>query len=159
MAREKGGAGLLPLDLSRYRRAIAMLAFEAHLLANQQGNFGDFGDRSEGIGAPSSLGDFGTFGGANHTHWRWRPVFTKNLASFSFRDNRFGFGLFSLIEGCISIQRTTCFVLWCFFRTDAAFIISFLLQKEKNIELNRKTLAHMAVHDPAGFAEVVNSVK
>ena len=31
--------------------------------------------------------------------------------------------------------------------------------KEKNIELNRKTLAHMAVHDPDGFAEVVNSVK
>ena len=31
--------------------------------------------------------------------------------------------------------------------------------KEKNIELNRKTLAHMAVHDPEGFAEVVNSVK
>ena len=31
--------------------------------------------------------------------------------------------------------------------------------KEKNIELNRKTLAHMAVHDPDGFAEVVNSVR
>ena len=31
--------------------------------------------------------------------------------------------------------------------------------KEKNIELNRKTLAYMAVHDPEGFAEVVNSVK
>ena len=31
--------------------------------------------------------------------------------------------------------------------------------KEKNIELNRKTLAHLAVHDPEGFAEVVNSVK
>ena len=31
--------------------------------------------------------------------------------------------------------------------------------KEKNIELNRKTLAHMAVHDPDGFAEVINSVK
>ena len=31
--------------------------------------------------------------------------------------------------------------------------------KDKNIELNRKTLAHMAVHDPDGFAEVVNSVK
>ena len=31
--------------------------------------------------------------------------------------------------------------------------------KDKNIELNRKTLAHMAVHDPEGFAEVVNSVK
>ena len=31
--------------------------------------------------------------------------------------------------------------------------------KEKNVELNRKTLAYMAVHDPKGFAEVVNSVK
>ena len=31
--------------------------------------------------------------------------------------------------------------------------------KDKNIELNRKTLAHMAVHDPDGFSEVVNSVK
>ena len=31
--------------------------------------------------------------------------------------------------------------------------------KEKNIELNRKTLAHMAVHNPEGFAEVVNLVK
>ena len=31
--------------------------------------------------------------------------------------------------------------------------------KNKNIELNRKTLAHMAVHDPDGFAEIVNSVK
>ena len=31
--------------------------------------------------------------------------------------------------------------------------------KEKNIELNRKTLAYMAVHNPEGFAEVVNSVK
>ena len=31
--------------------------------------------------------------------------------------------------------------------------------KDQNIELNRKTLAHMAVHDPDGFAEVVNSVK
>ena len=31
--------------------------------------------------------------------------------------------------------------------------------KDKNIELNRKTLAHMAVHDPDGFAEVVNAVK
>ena len=31
--------------------------------------------------------------------------------------------------------------------------------KDKNIELNRKTLAYMAVHNPAGFAEVVNSVK
>mgnify|MGYP001329186918 FL=1 len=31
--------------------------------------------------------------------------------------------------------------------------------KEKNIELNRKTLAYMAVHDPEGFAEIVNSVK
>ena len=31
--------------------------------------------------------------------------------------------------------------------------------KVKNIELNRKTLAHMAVHNPEGFAEVVNSVK
>ena len=31
--------------------------------------------------------------------------------------------------------------------------------KDKNIELNTKTLAHMAVHDPDGFAEVVNSVK
>ena len=31
--------------------------------------------------------------------------------------------------------------------------------KNKNIELNRKTLAYMAVHDPDGFAEIVNSVK
>ena len=31
--------------------------------------------------------------------------------------------------------------------------------KNKNIELNRKTLAHMAVHDPDGFAEIVKSVK
>jgi len=31
--------------------------------------------------------------------------------------------------------------------------------KENNIELNRKTLAHMAVYNPEGFAEVVNSVK
>ena len=31
--------------------------------------------------------------------------------------------------------------------------------KDKNIELNRKTLAHMAVHDPDGFAEIVKSVK
>ena len=29
----------------------------------------------------------------------------------------------------------------------------------KNIELNRKTLAHLAVHDPDVFAEIVNSVK
>ena len=31
--------------------------------------------------------------------------------------------------------------------------------KAKDIELNRKTLAHMAVHDPEGFAAVVDSVK
>ena len=31
--------------------------------------------------------------------------------------------------------------------------------KEKNIELNRKTLSYMAVNDPSGFAEIVNSVK
>ena len=31
--------------------------------------------------------------------------------------------------------------------------------KEKNIELNRKSLAYMAVHNPEGFAEVVNTVK
>ena len=31
--------------------------------------------------------------------------------------------------------------------------------KDKNIVLNRKTLAHMAVHNPEGFAEVVNLVK
>ena len=31
--------------------------------------------------------------------------------------------------------------------------------KDNNIELNRKTLAYMAVHNPDGFAEVVNSVK
>ena len=31
--------------------------------------------------------------------------------------------------------------------------------KEKNIDLNRKTLAYLAVHDPEGFAEVVNLVK
>ena len=30
--------------------------------------------------------------------------------------------------------------------------------KEKNIELNRKSLAHMAVHDPDGFAEIVKTV-
>ena len=31
--------------------------------------------------------------------------------------------------------------------------------KAKDIELNRKTLAYMAVHDPEGFAAVVDSVK
>ena len=31
--------------------------------------------------------------------------------------------------------------------------------KNNNIELNRKTLAYMAVHNPEGFAEIVNSVK
>ena len=31
--------------------------------------------------------------------------------------------------------------------------------KDKNIELNRKSLAYMAVHDPDGFSEIVNSVK
>ena len=31
--------------------------------------------------------------------------------------------------------------------------------KNNNIELNRKTLAFMAVHNPEGFAEIVNSVK
>jgi len=31
--------------------------------------------------------------------------------------------------------------------------------KSKHIDLNRKTLAYMAVHDPEGFEEVVNSVK
>ena len=31
--------------------------------------------------------------------------------------------------------------------------------KAKDIELNRKTLAHMAVHDPEGFAAVVDAVK
>jgi large subunit ribosomal protein L20 len=31
--------------------------------------------------------------------------------------------------------------------------------KHNNIELNRKTLAYMAVHNPEGFSEVVNSVK
>jgi large subunit ribosomal protein L20 len=30
--------------------------------------------------------------------------------------------------------------------------------KSKNIDLNRKTLAHMAVHDPDGFANIVKSV-
>ena len=30
--------------------------------------------------------------------------------------------------------------------------------KAKNIELNRKSLAHMAVHDPDGFAELVKTV-
>jgi len=30
--------------------------------------------------------------------------------------------------------------------------------KEKNIVLNRKSLAHMAVHDPDGFAEIVKTV-
>ena len=30
--------------------------------------------------------------------------------------------------------------------------------KAKNIELNRKTLAHLAVHDPDGFAQIVKSV-
>ena len=30
--------------------------------------------------------------------------------------------------------------------------------KAKNIELNRKTLAHLAVHDPDGFAQIVQSV-
>ena len=31
--------------------------------------------------------------------------------------------------------------------------------KDNNIQLNRKTLAYMAVHDPEGFAEIVNSIK
>ena len=31
--------------------------------------------------------------------------------------------------------------------------------KNKNIELNRKSLAYMAVHDPEGFSEIVNSIK
>ena len=30
--------------------------------------------------------------------------------------------------------------------------------KAKNIELNRKTLAHLAVHDSEGFAQIVKSV-
>jgi large subunit ribosomal protein L20 len=30
--------------------------------------------------------------------------------------------------------------------------------KVKKIELNRKSLAHMAVHDPDGFAEIVKAV-
>ena len=30
--------------------------------------------------------------------------------------------------------------------------------KAKNIELNRKTLAHLAVHDPEGFSQIVESV-
>jgi large subunit ribosomal protein L20 len=30
--------------------------------------------------------------------------------------------------------------------------------KAKNIELNRKTLAHVAVHDPEGFSAIVKSV-
>ena len=30
--------------------------------------------------------------------------------------------------------------------------------KSKNIELNRKTLAHLAVHDPEGFTQIVKSV-
>ena len=30
--------------------------------------------------------------------------------------------------------------------------------KAKNIDLNRKTLAHLAVHDPDGFTQVVKSV-
>jgi len=32
------------------------------------------------------------------------------------------------------------------------------LLKEKDVSLNRKTLAHMAVHDPDGFASIVKSV-
>lgn len=31
--------------------------------------------------------------------------------------------------------------------------------KAKNIELNRKTLAYMAVHDPDSFSEIVSAVK
>ena len=31
--------------------------------------------------------------------------------------------------------------------------------KDKNIELNRKTLAYMAVHGPDGFEEIVNTIK
>ena len=31
--------------------------------------------------------------------------------------------------------------------------------KENNIVLNRKILAHMAVHDPDGFAEIVKTIK
>ena len=32
------------------------------------------------------------------------------------------------------------------------------LLKEKDVILNRKTLAHMAVHDPDGFTNIVKSV-
>ena len=32
------------------------------------------------------------------------------------------------------------------------------LLKDKNIELNRKSLAHMAVNDPDGFSSIVDSV-
>jgi len=32
------------------------------------------------------------------------------------------------------------------------------LLKEKNVPLNRKTLAHMAVHDPDGFLNIVKTV-
>ena len=32
------------------------------------------------------------------------------------------------------------------------------LLKEKNVPLNRKTLAHMAVHDPEGFTNIVKTV-
>lgn len=31
--------------------------------------------------------------------------------------------------------------------------------KQANIELDRKVLAHIAVHDPAGFSAIVNSAK
>ena len=33
------------------------------------------------------------------------------------------------------------------------------LLKDKDVIINRKTLAYMAVHNPEGFAEVINSVK
>ena len=32
------------------------------------------------------------------------------------------------------------------------------LLKDKNIELNRKSLAHMAVNDPDGFSSIIDSV-
>ena len=38
-------------------------------------------------------------------------------------------------------------------------LITIIILKDKNIKLNRKTLAYMAVHNPEGFAEVINSVK
>ena len=46
-------------------------------------------------------------------------------------------------------------------RTESIFYFTnkfYILLKDKNIELNRKSLAHMAVNDPDGFSSIIDSV-